>query len=861
VPVDGWACAQEILRSWPAVPVDYPADGTCRRLRDALAGLADGVADWHDIASLVRQVLLEHEARHGIQAALRVPGVPPLPSRQQWQQADCTAVIYGAVLSITARQWHPPVGADEPVSVAAAKDLVQVQAGLKRPARDHPADPFWFAALGYKSYFSFGQRQAARTVALAPAGSFTIVCLPTGQGKTEVALAPALLASENRGISVVVVPTVVLALDLERRIKKLVAEQGLRPSPTGRYAYTGGLQDPEKDDLRRNVEEGRQRLLVTSPEALVKGLSGSLTSAAATGVLQYLIIDEAHLVDQWGSDFRPEFQTLASHRLAWLSMAPPGKQVITVAMSATLTERHFRMLTDLFGPGAETGLVWSSETRPEPCYYLHRAADEEERDRAVMTAVALLPRPLALYASLKDDVDSWVTRLRSAGFRRVAYVTGDSDDADRRSAIEGWRGEDSKGEAIATRHDIVVGTSAFGLGVDVPDVRTVVHACLPETIDRYYQEVGRGGRDGRASIAYLGTAPGDEHVARRLNRRLVISDEIGWNRWQSMWVSAKPARSGAYEVDLDSCPTHMSEGYGRNRQWNVRTLNLMAWAGLIRLRALTPPTRNAGESAVEWDARREDFYANAATRVAVEILDGGTNDPAHWQAAVGDQRKVAVAEQRAGLEHMHLALRGDRCVAEILAGYYRANWHGGVLGTEINCRDCPWCRAHQPPNVYGMCRTAGEPFPAVFSWVGRPRDPLAAARGDSPWLSIWWSHPAEREDLLPQFLASLARRGMAVIGGPGLSPSLATDVQEGAFPFPVITDYDSDLLATFTGPLTWVLAEETPSLDPAILSRLDSDEATYLVHSRSLPAPGRPGTRLVEVGDASLSLTTALGVL
>ena len=106
-----------------------------------------------------------------------------------------------------------------------------------------------------------------------------------------------------------------------------------------------------------------------------------------------------------------------------------------------------------------------------------------------------------------------MTRLRLAGFRRTAEVTGDSDDETRRSVVEGWRGEDSNGNAVRTEHDIVVGTSAFGLGVDMPDVRSVIHACLPETLDRYYQEVGRTGRDGRPSIAYLVTTPADDHLA------------------------------------------------------------------------------------------------------------------------------------------------------------------------------------------------------------------------------------------------------------------------------------------------------------------------------------------------------------
>ena len=220
-------------------------------------------------------------------------------------------------------------------------------------------------------------------------------------------------------------PTVVLALDLERRIRSLLSSRDERQSPNGRYAYTGGLEDEDKKEMRRFIRDGRQRMVVTSPEALVKGLSDSLATAAAAGYLKYLIIDEAHLVDQWGSDFRPEFQTIASQRLTWLDMAPSGQQVVTVAMSATLTERHIGTLSELFGTPGETAIVWSSETRREPAYYLRRAPDEQQRVEAIMTAAALLPRPLVLYATTREDVSSWVTRLRLAGFRRTAEVTGE----------------------------------------------------------------------------------------------------------------------------------------------------------------------------------------------------------------------------------------------------------------------------------------------------------------------------------------------------------------------------------------------------------------------------------------------------
>ena len=337
--------------------------------------------------------------------------------------------------------------------------------------------------------------------------------------------------------------------------------------------------------------------------------------------------------------------------------------------------------------------------------------------------------------------------------------------------VEGWRGEDSNGHAVRTEHDIVVGTSAFGLGVDMPDVRSVIHACLPETLDRYYQEVGRTGRDGRPSIAYLVTTPADGHLAASLNQRVVISTEKGLDRWQSMRRDARIIGTGMYEVSLNSCPTNLSEGYDRNRQWNVRTLNLMVWAGLIRLRAPRPPVRPADEPEAEWTARREAFYDEADARVAVEILDGATNRPDHWEEVVSAQRSIAKAGQRVALDRMLDVLRGDHCAGEILARYYRAHWQAGVLSTGVNCRSCPWCRANRAADYddAGMCQVAGEPYPAVHSWPGRGRDPLADIRGSSSWLSIWWGNGRERDDLLPQLLERLARRGMSVIGGPGVT--------------------------------------------------------------------------------------------
>ena len=167
-------------------------------------------------------------------------------------------------------------------------------------------------------------------------------------------------------------------------------------------------------------------------------------------------------------------------------------------LSATLAQQPVDLIASLFTVGGtEVDLVWGSELRTEPAYFIDTHVDEESRRDAVLEAISRLPRPLVLYTSKVDDADVWASRLRNHGLLRVGSVTGKTGEVDRREVMERWRGVTSSGEVTQTGLDVIVGTSAFGLGLDMPNVRTVIHACLPETIDRYYQEVGRGGRDGR----------------------------------------------------------------------------------------------------------------------------------------------------------------------------------------------------------------------------------------------------------------------------------------------------------------------------------------------------------------------------
>lgn len=859
---DGWTGAQELFHAWPAVPPpDTMTHGTLRRLRDAMAGLATGSAGWRDVAALTRQVLLEAQAR-GNTSGLEVPKHPLLPNGNQWEEMHCKTLPTARGLRVTAIPWHPDTSGGRALA-AAEEDLRQVHLGPdsahRRDFERCPADPFWTHALGYAYYVSIGQRQAARAVALAPPGSTTIVCLPTGHGKTAVIQAPALLASGRNGVSVVVVPTIVLALDLERRTRELLGDRG-RQSPTGHYAYVSGLSEDVKAQMRDDVRTGRQRILFTSPEALVTSLKQSVRDAAGAGLLKYFVIDEAHLVEQWGNGFRPEFQTMASQRRAWLRKAPVGREPITVAMSATLTEQQVSTLEMLFAGPNPAEIVWAAQLRHEPSYYIAARDDEHERQATVQRAVSLLPKPLALYVTKVEDAEAWVDRLRTAGFLRVTSVTGNSDDDDRRAAVEGWGGTTADGP-VPTRYDIVVGTSAFGLGVDVADVRTVVHACLPETVDRYYQEIGRGGRDSGPSLAYLVSAPGDEALAEAINSQAVITAKRAWERWTWMFDSRERLDGDRYRISLDAYPEDMHDSSERNRDWNIRILNLMARAGLVRLHVSEPPEQQDDEPRSEWDERMSRFYQTITGRADVALADSQVNDRAHFLTRFDAKRATILRDQKSALTHLRAALRGDRCIGDILGAYYRVPRPQGNLRVGITCRGCPHCRTNGPPDGTGFYRLAGEPWPPVPFLPSCVDDPLSRYRGDLPALSLWWRDEQERRHLVPQLLEMLVRRGMAVVGGPGMDPRTVARLQRDASPHIVVVDADEDLLQSYAGPVVWLLTDSASSLASETASRFEGSDVTYLLHPRGVETPARPGTLLIDIHRANIPVGTALEAL
>lgn len=836
---DDLSVAAEALSAWPSPPqvaAGQTLSDACTRLLDAMSGLSAGRSAWRDVAALLRQVLVTAASTYGSAPALTVPNGEEWPTAAQWRDLNCASTtLADGRLSIRAAEWIPGGVVGAPASTAARGEVLAAFRDADPMFASVRADPFWPRAHGaeFKTYRGESQRQSARAAVMSRDETL-MVALPTGRGKTAVAWSKTMLSSS--GVTVVVVPTIVLALDLERRTQELVRTANLSLSPDNRYAYVGSLDPASKESLRRALRAGTQRLLYTSPEAFVSGLAPAILDCAKEGRLQQLVIDEAHLIDQWGTDFRPEFQTMPGLIDEARALAPEDSRPAVLLLSATLGQRSVDVIDRLFATAGLSAMVWGTELRAEPAIFVDRAVDEASRQDSILRAVDGLPKPLILYTTRVRDAKAWVTLLQDAGYERVAGITGESTEQERAGVVEAVRGVRTDGSRVPTSVDVVVGTSAFGLGLDLPNVRTVLHACVPETIDRYYQEVGRGGRDGRPTVAYLCESPGDRELAQRLNSAVLIGDQKGWSRWQDLLRQGTNVSGLRYRVNRSVVPAYLPEGFNESAQWNVRTLTLMAQAGAIRFQV--PRWRD------EADANdRDAFYESVGDLLEFELANGQFLSRAGWTDATERLRAELRSSQELALSAMFEVLEGGRCVGRVLAGHYRVRRGGGVLSTTPRCRGCPHCRLN-PETAPGL--DVPEPSPRLPR-VGTMADPLRAWRGASTWGLVWYMD-GERYDVI---LTRLAQRGMRLFAG--IDAVEADALQRSVPSSPVILD-DPDsavtLMLSHPDPLVVVVADG--QVPPRLRERLDLGLTTYVIGPQSTRSDVKPGWTLADTADVSI---------
>jgi len=657
------------------------------RLRRALAD-PDHVASALDLAVLLRQAMT-HE--HGRRGAMGSPAVlvshAGFDGFADWDRVGLRATSSDQARLVTLLPWMP-------TWLGNVGDGVERYTASETTRREFnmagcEGDPL-LAAVGRTSYRSRGQRAAVRAALSTPAGGSLVVALPTGEGKSmifqlvqSVGFVGADVA-ENRGVTLVIVPTVALGVNHEQEAVNVC---GL----TRPLAFQGG-NDVQNGIIAERISDGTQGLCFASPEAACGRLRDALRRAAEAGLLRAMVIDEAHLVDQWGTGFRTEFQELSGLRRELLSAAPAGQALRTIMLSATLTDSSLETLRSLFGAESNFESLAAVQLRPEPDYWIAPFSNEVTRTIQVLEALHHIPRPAVLYVTEVAAANAWYTRLTDAGFRRVRKLHGKTGRAEREDIVGQWRDGTL---------DIVVGTSAFGLGIDYGHARSVVHACVPETLDRFYQEVGRGGRDGKAALSLIIPTTKDFQTAERINAQQVISIDRGFHRWSAMFARKKRFGNGRFAVRIDGRPGNDERDIDMfgdaNTDWNLRTVALMARSGILRLLG-TPYPRIQEDG--DW--------------LEIEIIDDHHLDMAVWQDRVEPVRREGWLAAKRNLDLMREYLRDARCPGTILEDLYGAHRVGRT------CSRCSICRSDETRRLKSVA--VGEPR---GPWTA-PLDPMVA---------------------------------------------------------------------------------------------------------------------------------------
>ena len=422
----------------------------------------------------------------------------------------------------------------------------------------------------FSTYNSFSQKMLMYLIAKMDKNETLLACLPTGGGKSLSWQLPA-ISQMYQGTIIVVVPTVALAIDHERSSKK--AYDGILGATDYPLAYYSEIDNEKRNKIYNGIQNGTLPILYISPEALQhKEFRNIVFSAAEEGKISALFIDEAHLIVNWGVRFRPEFQLLSSFRNTLRDKCENGLK--TVLLSATYTEEDTEIIKTIFSDDNFTEYR-ADELRSEPSFYFKKCESEKERIQLVNKLVSQAPKPIIVYTVGPDECKKYFKAIKELGYSNVEMFTGETQNEKRKEIIKLWN---------ENKLDIMIATSAFGMGVDKADVRTIITAYIPENISRYYQEVGRAGRDGYSALNYF--LPFDEidkEYVSNLTKGVVLRVNSLVERWKELLSNAKRETPDKVWIDINVPPEHLKHTIigKRNAGWNKDVVLLLFRSGLI----------------------------------------------------------------------------------------------------------------------------------------------------------------------------------------------------------------------------------------------------------------------------------------
>lgn len=588
-------------------------------------------------------------------------------------------------------------------------EAMRLDSSERRPYASSPPDAALLLASNHGSYRCETQKAAFRAMLTMPPTATLMVSMPTGTGKSLLfQAAPQAWPSSGTGCIVVITPTIALALDHERTLRTII---GLETS----RAFTGQLSAEERDEVLNAFRRGDVPILLMSPEMAMGAAMEALCDAAlppaekAAGVAAHLtgiVIDEAHIVESWGRTFRPDFQRLPGF-VEVLRTKNPSIRVML--LSATLGPAARSVLKQGYGRGE-----WLEIHADVPRYEFDVAALHlatiDERDDLILDLVDHAPRPAIVYVNKVEHAQALSDRLSERGYDRLAVFTGAvSDPGRRRTIIDDW---------AADRLDLVIATSAFGMGIDKADVRTIIHAGIPEDAARYYQEIGRAGRDGHQGIGlciWTRSLPGDpdarkddETQALRMAAGSWLTIEKARFRWRRMRTLVERGRAVAWlggrrmaRFDMNAVHEELpGKSSDYNRRWNMSLMNLLQRAGKLRVVSVEKDV----DGSLCWNA---------------EIIDDALFDDDAAEARLWeDLGRRRSGEQRQAIQDFatfrDILSGGDEC---LLASVYRLV---DPVAFAPPCGRCPPCRisSRTPPTIV-HCGTGDATWPQSDERVSR----------------------------------------------------------------------------------------------------------------------------------------------
>jgi ATP-dependent DNA helicase RecQ len=547
---------------------------------------------------------------------------------------------------------HP---ADDARPVDDGPDVDGEEARLRRVARD---------AFGWND-FRPGQLEAMRALL---AGRNVLAVMPTGSGKSAIYQVPALLIP---GPTVVVSPLIALQRDQVAGLQGGWAPDAV----TVNSAQPAGRTSQAWQGLRT----GEAEFCFLAPEQLTKPDVVEQLVAIRPSLL---VIDEAHCISAWGHDFRPDYLRIGD---TVRRLGHPVVAALTATAAPPVREEIRRRLQ--LDDALE---VVHGFDRPNLSLEVRRFLDPASQRRGVTDTVVDLVRrsrrPGLVYTATRRSTQEYAERLRDSGLRALPYHAG----------LRAAQRRDVHDRFLDGELDVVVATSAFGMGIDKPDVRFVVHAAVPESIDAYYQQIGRAGRDGAPARAWLAYRPEDLGLRRFFAVRRPDVDAL---REVLRAVRAATATDGPAGRGIRIA--QLAGQLDRSRAKVTAAVNLLERVGALAVTGRGTFTTRPGSAARPGSAEgRGEWSVDAVLEQAIELVEAGER------------------VERTRLEMMRGYAETTGCRRQFLLGYFGEQLPGP-------CGNCDTCDAL-------VDKASGDPAGTLTAEARAAADATAEVAQDFP---------------------------------------------------------------------------------------------------------------------------------